>query len=232
MGETAPEKGTILAVLLCLCVAQAWAQDVLSAFDGRDFYGSFYLSANFSQIDGDGFSGYHKFSIAGGASIWVRPFKELPWSLFAASLSIGYAQKGSHEASLRDTYTGPAVFRYRVQLRYAELLLLVHFIGFRRVHYTAGIAYRRLLAPDETSEDVSPILISPELYPFCKQDWSGIAGSGFRIWRGWFAIGQYQYTVGSIRDEPYIPPGYGWSHQRNNVMTIRLLSLTVSGGER
>lgn len=217
---------------LCLASLRSKAQSVFSAFDDRIFYGSLNLGANFSQVDGDGFSGYHKVGIAGGGTVYVRPFKSPPWNLLAGSLGIGYAQKGSHEASIRETTLGPAIFRYRMHLQYVDVPLLLHLLLPGRFHYSAGISYSRLISSNETSEDINIIRISPELFPFRRSDWSGIAGFGLRIRESLFLSGQYQYTLGSIRSEPYIPPGYGYGRQRNNVITLRLLYIIGSGSSR
>jgi len=222
-----------LIILPLLCSEHSKAQEIFSAGDDRIFYGSLNLGANFSQVDGDGFSGYHKVGIAGGASVYVHF-----WTIFAASLGLGYAQKGSHEARISETSIGPAVFRYRAHLQYAEVPLLLHLLldcpntVLGKIRYSAGFSYSRLLSSTETSEDINTIRISPELYPFRKQDWSGIVGLGYRIYGAWFLSGQYQYTIGSIRSEPYIPPGYGQGRQRNNVMTLRLMYIIGSARQQ
>ncbi len=217
--------------IFLIALILAWnicaAQNIFSTDDTRIFYGGLHLGANFSQVDGDGFSGYHKVGIAGGAAVYVRFL-----GTFGASLGLGYAQKGSSEARITGTAIGPAVFRYRIHLEYAELPLLLHYFSPGRFHYSGGFSYSRLVNSKEEAEDINPIRISPELYPFRKQDWSGILGITYRIYGQWFISGQYQYTIGSIRSEPFIPPGFGYGRQRNNVMGLRLLYVIGSGTSR
>jgi hypothetical protein len=219
-------RRTILIAILSLCGFTAAAQELFSQEDERLFYGGLQLGANFSQVDGDGFSGYRKVGIAGGGLVLVRPFR-----IAGLSLGLGYAQKGSHEARITETAIGPAVFRYRMHLQYAEVPLLLHLFPGGRFQYSAGISYSRLISANEESESINPIKIDPELYPFLKQDWSTIVAINWRIYGQWFLSGQYQYTIGSIRSEPFIPPGYGAGRQRNNVMALRLVYFIGSGSE-
>jgi len=110
--------------------------------------------------------------------------------------------------------------------------LLLHLFPGRRATYCAGMSYSRLISSTETAEDIYPIRISPELYPFRKEDWSGIVGGTIRIYGSWFLSVQYQYTIGSIRSDPFIPPGFGAGGQRNNAMAFRLLYIIASGESR
>ena len=217
----------ILLLLLPLC--RVHAQVLFGQEDDRIFYGSLESGANFSQVDGDGFSGYHKVGIAGVASVLVKPF-----SLLGISLGIGYEQKGSLEKSIQEFNTVPALFEYRLHFQYASLPLLVHLFLPGRLYYSAGVSYNRLISADESADANFPIKISPDLYPFKKQDWCGIAGITYRIGKGFFIAGQYQYTVGSIRSDPFIPPGFGagLGRERNNVMSLRIRYIIASAGTR
>jgi hypothetical protein len=217
----------IFLYFLLTSAARSGAQTPFSQEDERIFHAGLTVGANFCQVDGDGFSGYHKAGLAANASVFVRllPFLH-------ANLGIGYSQKGSRESRIQETYIGPAVFRYRLDLNYVEMPFMLHLIEGKGFNYSAGISYARLLSFKEEAEDVNYIKISPELYPFKKRDWVGILGIGYHLGSNWFASGQYQYTLGSIRSEPDIPPGYGFGRQRNNVMTIRLVYIIKSGGER
>ncbi len=217
-------RSFLIFFICCFSSLTMNAQHLFSEEDERLFYGGIHLGTNFSQVDGDGFSGYRKVGIAGGGLVILRPKH---W--FGASLGLGYAQKGSHEARITETSLGPAVFRYRIHLQYAELPLLLHLFPGGRTQFCAGVSYSRLINSKEEAEDIYPIRISPELYPFRKQDWSGILGGSIRIYGSWFFGVQYQYTIGSIRSDPFIPPGFGGGGQRNNLMAFRLLYMIASG---
>jgi len=212
-----------------LSVTSLWAQAPFTVDDNRLFYGGLQLGMNFSQVDGDTYSGYHKVGVVGGGLVYVRPFKRLGFSL-----GLGYAQKGSNESDIRETAIGPAVFRYRIHLQYAEVPLLFHLFVPGKFHYSAGFAYSRLLASKEESEDINPINISPDLYPFKPQEISGIVGINYHIYGQWFALGQYQYSLTSIRSDPQIPPGYntGSGHEYNNLFSLKLLYLIGSATAR
>ncbi|MEO6832525.1 MAG: outer membrane beta-barrel protein [Chitinophagaceae bacterium] len=202
------------------------AQTIFSPDDTHLFYGGLEAGANFSQIDGDGFSGYHKVGFVGEGIVYIKPTK-----LIGFSLGLGYAQKGMNEADLTGTALGPAVFRYRVHLQYVEVPLLLQIFIPGRFHYSAGLAYNRLLSSNEESEDINPIAISPDLYPFEKQELSGIVSINYKVYGSLFLCGQYEYSITSIRNGANIPPGYatGIGHEYNNLMSFRLLYLIGSG---
>jgi hypothetical protein len=113
-----------------------------------------------------------------------------------------------------------------------EVPVLIHLFMRKRWHFSGGFSYARLISSKEEVTDPNPVVLNPDQYPFQKQDWSGIAGLGYNIHGQWYLIGQYQYTIGSMRDLANIPPGYGFAGERNNVMSLRLLYIIPSGGER
>ncbi len=197
---------------------QAHAQMLFSRDDERVFHAGLYAGVNLCQVDGDGFSGYRKPGFAGGAFVYARLSP-----LFQASLGIGYTQKGSREAQIRD---------YRLDLKYVELPALLHLFPGGRFHFSGGISYARLISVNESSDDVGANSFSEELFPFKKQDWSGIGGISFQLRNEWFLSGQYQYTLGGIRSAPDIPTGFGSGPERNNVLTLRLLYIIPSGEAR
>lgn len=219
-------------LLLCFflfSIFSAKSQALFTKDDNHLFYGGLKLGANFSQIDGDGFSGYHKVGFAGEGIVYVKPFPVVGFSL-----GLGYAQKGCHESSLIGTNIGPAVFRYRVHLQYVEVPLMIQIFTPGRLHYSLGVAYNRLLSSKEESEDINQIAISPDLYPFEKQELSGIVGINFKVYRSFFLCGQYEYSLSSIRNGANIPPGYrtGTGREFNNLMSLQFLYLIGSGNAR
>lgn len=211
------------AVLLLLLVVElVHAQGPFEKDNPQMFIGGLVAGANFAQIDGDGFSGYHKPGFVGGGIVYLKSKSPL-----GLSLGLNFAQKGCKENSATSTNIGTAIFRYRVQLNYVQVPLLIHFFRPGRIHYSAGIAYNRLISSQESSEDINAIPISASLYPFEKQEWSGIVGFGCRVVENLFLVGQYEYSLSSIRNGTNIPPGYntGSGHEYNNVMTLRLMYL-------
>src|SRR5205814_535086 len=144
----------LLLVFFAFCTLTAKGQELFSRDEERVFHAGLIAGANFCQVDGDGFVGYHKVGFTGGASVYIKLSP-----IFQASLGIGYTQKGSRESGV-----------YRLALDYAEMPLLLQLFPPGRFHYSAGISYARLISSKEEAEDVN-VLISQELYPFQKQDW-------------------------------------------------------------
>lgn len=203
---------------------QAAAQTLLGMDEEQVFFGGVHAGTNFSQVDGDGFAGYHKVGFTGGATVYTRISH-----FFAASLSLDYTQKGSVEKNFTETTIGPALFEYRIHLNYVEMPLQLHFFQGPHWNFGLGVAYARLLNWKEEAYSNNPIRITPELYPFKKQEWSWRFAIGYQFYKNWIIGGHYQYTLGNIREGDAIPPGFGGGTQRNNVVSLQLTMLVGTG---
>jgi hypothetical protein len=205
----------LLIALFLLPIAGIHAQELFSKDDDHVFHAGLYLGINFCQVDGDYFFGYNKIGGAGGAQVYARLNR-----FMHASIGIGYAQKGCREANAWDYY---------LDLKYAEMPLMLHIFPGGRLHFSAGISYARLISSTEDAYGAMPFANNPDQYPFSKTDWSGIGGMSYRVYGNWFLNGQFQYTIGSMRRLEDAPPGYAFSGQQNNVVTLRLLYIIPSG---
>lgn len=211
-----------LLFFLFLLPTAAFSQSVFQTDDNRIFFGGFAGGANFSQVDGDALSGYHKVGFQGGAQVVARfsPF-------LGAGLELLYAQKGSlFKGFSADAYANTYLEKYRLRLNYVSVPLLLYVWMPEKVSYHAGVSYDRLVSSkEEITGPQSYQVLNPEAFPFQKNNFSLLGGVGYEFYRGWQIQMRYEYSLTSIREGKYIPLGYGggtFGGQYHNLFTVRL----------
>jgi hypothetical protein len=192
--------------------------------DPRTFFGGLLLGANFSQVDGDSYAGYHKVGLNAGGIVYTQFDEHL-----ALSLEILFSQKGSRGHKVQESGNqGTYITAYKIDLNYAEVPVQICYFDRRRSHAGAGFSYSQLITSKETIETnpADPLLVGTDLnktYPFRKADLNFILGGNLHLIKGLFLNARFQYSLIPIRKN--IPPGYGRSEQFNNLWTVRLMYL-------
>lgn len=200
----------------------ARAQDERNPFLNGEkiFLGGLVAGANITQVDGDYLNGYHKVGINAGAIGMVRLGSRL-----AGSLELLYSQKGSHSVTTSESpYFGTYFAKYTIHLNYAEVPVMLHYFVTPKYHVGIGASYNVLISSREDYNDASyTTVLDPSLYPFSKQTIDGIAGGSMVLWRGLVLNARFQYSLSTIRRLKDIPSGLGFEHQKNNMLTFRLM---------
>jgi hypothetical protein len=213
----------VVAVLLGNSYSEeAKAQNPSSYYieEPRTFYGGLLLGANFSQVDGDSYAGYHKVGLNAGGIVYTQFDEHL-----ALSLEILFSQKGSRGHRVQESgQQGTYITTYKIDLNYAEVPIQLNYFDRRKSHFGAGLSYSQLITAKETIETIPP---DPNLvgkvFPFKKADLNFILGGNLHLIKGLFLNARFQYSLIPIRKD--IPPGYGRSQQFNNLWTVRLMYL-------
>jgi hypothetical protein len=217
-------KSSIFAVFLSFVSASLFAQNPSSYYveDPRTFYAGLIVGGNFSQVDGDSYAGYHKVGLNAGGIVYVHMAPNL-----AASLEILYSQKGSRgHKPLEGTGSVFIINKYRIELNYAELPLMLNYFDKRRSHFGGGVSYGQLITSDEVAETVplDPNRANFANYKFKKSDINFVLGGNLHLWKGLFLNARFHYSLVSIRND--IPPGFGnRNSQFNNTWAVRLMYL-------
>src|ERR1043165_9035546 len=81
----------------------------------RAFYGGLVVGANFAQVDGDNYAGYHRIGINAGGIVYTKFDEHL-----AASIEILYSQKGSHGHFAEQNAAGHVVDGSHLKLNRSE----------------------------------------------------------------------------------------------------------------
>ena len=98
----------------------------------QKFEGGLFLGMSASQIEVDGFGGYHKIGLVGGPYVNVF-FKD--W--LAIQSGVNYAGKGAH--------SGAKQHYFNTQLHYAEVPLLFNFYIIKKITLTGGFTFGYLI---------------------------------------------------------------------------------------
>lgn len=212
-----------LSVLL-LSVSRVSAQNPSEYYEEvpRTFYGGLLVGANFSQVDGDRYAGYHKVGLNAGGIMYMHLSGHL-----AASIEILFSQKGSRankpQASADNTFE---IRSYNIGLNYAEVPIQLNYFDRRKSHFGAGFSISRLINATESGESSQVVPTNFDNYPFRKMDYNFIIGGSLHLWQGLFLNARFQYSLASIRDKDNMPPGWaGRNQQFNNMWTVRVMYL-------
>ena len=198
------KKKIIFCYLLLLLAFPAFSQR---------FNGGIIVGGVVSQLDGDGYGGYHKFGFLAGGLVSLRLS---PRSSF--QLEMQYIQKGSR---ITDTIN---YMDYLFRFHYLEIPLLYQYTFAKRLSIEAGPAMDVLLGSLEESNGLE----SPSTIDLRPITLSGIFGfSGF-ISKHLKANFRFNYSLLSIRKtaDTY-PPTYRYilwqKGQFNNVLSLSLM---------
>lgn len=190
----------------------------------RTFYGGVAIGANFSQVDGDTYSGYHKVGINLGPLVYVR-FNQM----ISLSTELLYTRKGSKARSFQSNAYGiPYQDQYDLKLNYVEIPVIAHLFIHGRVHYGIGLSYARLINYKEEAYAIAPVNIYPDVNYFKKDDLGCIGEVNYELFKQLFVNIRFNYSLRTIRDPFRIPEGYGngkSNAQLNNVWSIRFMYL-------
>lgn len=184
------------------------------------FFGGPVLGANFTQVDGDNYAGYHKAGINVGGIVFTR-FAER----FAASLEILYTQKGSRgHAPIRSNSSTYEIQQYGIALDYAEVPVMLHIMDKRKSMFGMGLSYSQLVGSKETittNNSTFNDTVNLDRYPFKKFDLNFLVGASLRVYKGFYLNLRFQYSLLPIRKEIY--KEFGRAEQYNNLYTLRLI---------
>ncbi len=220
----------IITVILIAFGAEVRAQD--EDDDGphmyierpRVFYGGALAGANFCQVDGDYFAGYHKVGLNVGGIVYAQLARHA-----ALSLEILYSQKGSKSARPKASLTLPDTYitKYGIALNYAEVPVMINYFDKRKSHFGVGVSYGRLVSSSENlqidSLNIKRSIDFKNKYPFNPNALDLLAGFELHLWKGLFLNVRFQYSLMPVRKD--VPPDYARSTQSNNLWVMRLMYL-------
>ena len=216
------KNGFALLVLLFAGV-KALAQNNMYVDPGEEpktFSGGMVICANFSQVDGDTYSGYHKVGLNIGGKVYVH-FS----SVFGASMEIIYSQKGSKAETVYDSPNiGTYIESYSMKLNYAEVPIVFHIVS-APWDFEAGASFSYLISSSETIISDQPVVVDPVANRFNTTDVDVIAGLTRKIYKHLYGNIRYEYSLTSIRPSDRVPVGYtyGTAGQFNNLFNLRFV---------
>ena len=221
----------IIAVFLIAFTGTTYAQEEddgephgLYVERPKVFRGGAVVGANFAQVDGDYFAGYHKIGLNAGGIVYAQLAKRV-----ALSMELLYSQKGSKSNIGEPSLTLQNVFiaKYGISANYIELPIMINYFDKRKSHAGIGVSYSRLINSKETLQiDSNNVIKDIDLnnkYPFVANNFDFLAGVDLNLWKGLFLNIRFQYSIIPIRTD--IPPNYSRADQYNNLWVVRLMYL-------
>ncbi len=217
---------TIVCVFLITAFASnALAQRVDMVNEDKTFYGGLVLGANFSTVEGDDYSGYHKVGLNGGLTVYVRIFK----SIFG-NVELLYSQKGSRGAKAASSiYTGLGVERYYLDLNYVEIPFVINYMANDKWHGGIGASYAQLTGAKEDAYAAQPVYLKDNPSSFNTSDINFILNLGYQFGRSIYLNARYNYSLTTIRAPENVPVGFGaGNNQYNSLFSLRVMYLIPS----
>jgi hypothetical protein len=183
------------------------------------FFGGPVVGANFTQVDGDNYAGYHKAGLNVGGIVFMRLDE-----MFAASMEILYSQRGSRSNGVKiSNFQTYQIQKYGLDLDYAEVPIMIHIFDKRRSHASIGLSYAQLVSSKETVTTNNKVFddsVDFTRYPFKKADLNFIVGGDIRLYKGLYLGIRFQYSLLSVRKTFYNE--FGRADQFNNSYVVRL----------
>lgn len=205
--------------ILCMLVGTAQAQNPKNYYveEPRTFYGGFILGANFSQVDGDSYKGYHKIGLNTGVVAYAKLAPKI-----AASIELLFSQKGATSNGYQLSNGGATLItKQNINLNYAEIPIQINYFDKRKSHFGGGFSYAQVISSRETIEGTNKsIIYNPDLHPFKKMDINLVLSGEMHLYKGLFAGLRFQYSMLSIRND--MDAEFGRAQQFNNVFALRL----------
>lgn len=222
----------LFSIILAGFAGQVRAQDTWYVQEERTFYAGFLAGANFSQVDGDDFRGYHKVGLNVGGIVYARLDEHL-----AASLEILFSQKGAKgnlPTQLTPFINGSSVKQsavmnnYHLDLNYAEVPVMLNYFDKRKSHFGAGLSYSQLV--QSTEKFTTDVPLNPAYnqfdYPMKKMDLNLLLSGNLHLWQGLFLNVRFQYSLLTIRKD--VDANLGRSNQQyNNMFVLRVMYLFI-----
>jgi hypothetical protein len=176
--------------------------------------------ANFTQVDGDNFAGYHKFgaNVGGIGYIQLRKRLALSWEFL-------YTEKGAKSDMVKVTPRDSVfILKYDVKLNYAEVPVMINYYDKRKSHFSLGVSYSRLVSSSEKLVTAPTTSVDLNKYPFARDNFDFLAGANLHLWKGLYLNIRFQYSLMPVRSSS--PPGFSRAQdQYNNLWTVRLMYL-------
>ncbi len=174
----------------------------------QQFGGGVFAGLDISQLDGDGWGGYHKAGINFGVYTNTKINEKL-----AAQLELAYIQKGSKSDAKESNYS-----YYKCKLNYIQMPLLLKYKINSKINAEIGIAeaYLRTAYEDDGGGDIEPDIA------FDKWESSLIIGGSYYLNKSLIANVRLNYSVFPVRKHPG-----GQSFLLNNGQYNNVISFSV-----
>lgn len=187
----------------------------------RTFYGGLLLGTNFTQVDGDNYAGFRKIGLNAGGIVYAKVGPRV-----ALSMEILFSQKGARGHKIQPANSDTMfIHKYRIDLNYAEVPIMINYFDKRKSHFGAGFSYSQLISSKETVSTNPRYAITDfdKTYPFKKNDINAVICFNLHMAGGFFLNYRYQYSLMPVREK--VDPELARAKQYNNLHVLRIMYL-------
>ena len=172
--------------ILLLLLAMTFCSQAQSRFKAGMRFG-----ISTSQVEGDGYKGFHKFGLAAGLTLTAKLNDK--WD---TQFEMLFIQKGSRHSGFDSTSTGyGAAEYYEINLKYLEVPLLLKYKQ-KKFTFEAGLGLGYLISAKEYNAYGE----FPSITPFKSAEFSCIAGVHYQLYRKLGFTWRYSNSILPIRD--------------------------------
>ena len=197
---------------------------LIKQISAQQFMGALSAGLNITQVDGDEIYGFRHYGVNVGPSVIIPFTKNRKWTI---TLELLYSQVGSYQkAGPNDTAGEPQPY-YRLNLDYAEVPVLIHFVDKNSVAGGLGVSYGQLVNVKEWQHD--SLTINSLQSPYKKSDICILADIKIKLWQRLWLNFRYSYSMVKIRTRTFHNQYYPNNpslditrYQYNNDLAFRL----------
>ncbi|MFL5765093.1 MAG: porin family protein [Bacteroidia bacterium] len=154
------------------------------------FKGGLRLGISTSQVEGDGYRGFHKFGLAFGPTLTAKISDK--WD---AQFEMLFIQKGSQNSSIDSTAAGSSYNYYRMSLNYLEVPFMLNYKQ-KKFTFELGLSGGVLISAKEENAYGE----FPGLTPFKRYELACIAGVHYQLFKKLGFTWRYSNSILPIRD--------------------------------
>lgn len=195
-------------------VAQGKNTGNIFKYEDKRFFGSLGFAGVASQVDGDMYGGYRKLGLSAGPSVLVQFHKN--WVL---QTGVWYTQKGSRDGRITGSDLGTAIEKYKLNLHYVDVPVMVHYVFKETYLLGAGLAYSAYFSSKESSETMNGIRVyDAQEFKFNRSSAELLISASAMANKNLMLYLRHHLSLTVIRDFRYAATGVG--NQFNRYFTF------------
>lgn len=195
-------------------VAQGKNTGNIFRYEDKRFFGSIGFAGVASQVDGDMYGGYRKLGLTAGPSVLVQFHRN--WVL---QTGVWYTQKGSRDGRLTGSDLGTTIEKYKLNLHYIDVPVIVNYVFKETYLFGAGLAYNAYFSSKEVSETMNGTRIyDPGEFRFNRHSAELVLNAAAMANKNLMLYLRHHISITAIRDYRYTATGTG--NQFNRYFTF------------
>lgn len=161
--------------------------------------GEVFVGGNTSQVDGDECYGFRKFGVHAGVGALV-PIAKFSTFTMDVGLEVLFNQKGAYKGDSINPHLGLYTGRYKLNLNYAEIPLMIYLTDKDRFSLGVGVSYGRIVGLQEYINNQSSTIRLGDGQIHWKEEAEGLPNIGKA--KDIYELTDMLYEAGYSQNEP------------------------------